>query len=640
MDHADRAVHTRIDLQEDAALMRATAWDSRRYWHAVANWHRIWLPICAGLIFVGLFQWRYAGIDPDFYQFRDDGIITLSHARNWIDFGFIGVNPSGERIEAYSAPAQMLLYALAYGVTGLDFKTFITLQTVLCTFALGALFSLFFEDRPLFAVLACAAIAAALTRLASFMEWHGSGMENALTHVLLLGTVLLLYRCARDRRIRMRWAVVPFIASISRIEGIVHVAPLMLVFCIYWQARERNDQARRFATWVAALWLLFNMWRFFYFGALLPNTAVAQGISVGDRLVELVTLSPTYLDQSFSLARTIFSAHGGYLLLLVLPFVLFRQRDDMLALLLAFAASLVLTHLASPFIFGPARLDTTRTTTPMAVFVVFAVAAAFYRSRLQEMNVYVLGASATLVFLLHEYSGWQPYRVCCSHVGFENVRKTFEGIGRSQGITRPTVANPDLGVVSWYKQFNIVDIGLLGSPVFARLQTDRALNEYFFGYAAPDLIESHGFWTCKYKALLTDPRFTAMYAEAFDPGAHILSCQGTAVPTGYWVRRDVMRASRSAERALIDDLRSQPSAERVGAELHACQAAGDASPSKCAYVARSAYRFLPELRARGELPALERIFEGSKSRDFDLYLMTGFRDARAYVMAIRYLQRQ
>jgi len=28
-----------------------------------------------------------------------DGIVTFSHARNWIDYGFIGVSPSGERVE-------------------------------------------------------------------------------------------------------------------------------------------------------------------------------------------------------------------------------------------------------------------------------------------------------------------------------------------------------------------------------------------------------------------------------------------------------------------------------------------------------------------------------------------------------------
>ena len=70
--------------------------------------------LCGALLFVFFFFLGYEKIPVHFYRYRDDGVITLSHARNWVDFGFIGVNPSGERVEATSAPLQMLLYALAY----------------------------------------------------------------------------------------------------------------------------------------------------------------------------------------------------------------------------------------------------------------------------------------------------------------------------------------------------------------------------------------------------------------------------------------------------------------------------------------------------------------------------------------------
>lgn len=600
----------------------------------------MWLALCGGLVFAAIFQLRYAGIDPELYQFRDDGIITLSHARNWIDFGFIGVNPSGERIEAYSAPAQMLAYALAYGVTGLDFSTFMSLQTVLCTFALGWLFALFFTDRPAFALLACAAAALALTRLSSFIVWHGSGMENALTHALLLWTVWLLYRFARDRRVDVRWVLVPFLASISRVEAIFHVAPLLIVFCIYWHGQERNRQARLFAAWFAVLWILFNLWRYLYFGAVLPNTAVAQGISVGERLSELLTLSPIYLDQSFGLARTIFSMHGGYLLILLLPFVVFRQRADLLALLLTMAACLVLTALFSPFVFGPARLDTTRTTTQMAIAVVLAVAAAVHQWKARRVDAYLVPLSAVLVFLIHEYAGSNPYKVCCSTNDFNQVRLAFDRIAAKEGISRPTVANPDLGVISWHKQFNVVDLGLLGSPIVARLHSSTAFNDYFFDYSAPDMIETHGWWTCKYKDLLTDKRFAALYVPADAAAPQTTECKGASVPSGIWVRRDVIRNSASRERTLIDALASEPSAERIEAELRRCQPKAAASPAACAYVARSAYRHLPELRTRGEFPRLQALFRESPSMDFGLYLLNGAEDARAFVKALARFERQ
>lgn len=600
----------------------------------------VWLAICGGLVFAAIFVWRYAGIDPEFYQFRDDGVITLSHARNWIDFGFIGVNPSGERIEAYSAPLQMLVYALAYGITGLDFTTFMSLQTALSTFALGWLFASFFADRPVFALLACAVAALVLTRLSSFIVWHGSGMENALTHALLLWTVWVLYRFARDARVDTRWVLVPFLASISRVEAIFHVAPLLLVFCIYWQGKERDGQARRFAAVFAMLWMLFNLSRYFYFGSLLPNTAVAQGISVGERIIELLTLSPIYLDQSFALARTIFSMHGGYLLILLVPFVVFRRRADLLALLLAMAACLVLTALFTPFVFGAARLDTTRTTTQMAIAVVLAIAGAVHHWKPRRIDAYLVPISAALVFLIHEYTGSSPYKVCCSVKGFDQVRLAFAGIAAREGIPRPTVANPDLGVISWHKQFNVLDVGLLGSPLVARLQGSIAFNEYFFDYAAPDMIETHGWWTCKYKDLLADRRFAASYVPADGAAPSTTTCQGAAVPTGIWVRRDVLRSASGRERAFIDALANDPTAQRIEAELRGCRASAVGSPAACAYVARSAYRHLPELRARGESARLQAVFRESPSADFDLYLLNGAEDARAFAKALARFERQ
>jgi hypothetical protein len=601
----------------------------------------LWLAAAGGLIFCALFYWRYAGIDPGFYQYRDDGIITLSHARNWVDFGFIGVNPSGERIEASSAPLQLLLYALMYGVTHLGYQAFMDLQTLACTFAVGALFALLFAGRPLFALGASVAAAFALTQLPAFMLWHASGMENALFHVFLLWTVLVLWRFAAAGKVDHRWVVIPFFASVVRVDSVSHVAPLLLVFCIYWHARVRDRQAGSFVVRFAGLWLLFNLARYAYFGSLLPNTAVAQGISIGDRLMELVTLSPLYLDQSFSLARANLSRLGGYLLLLALPFIVFRRPARSAVLLLLLAGSLVLTAFFTPFVFGPARLDYARTTTHMALFVVVAVAAALYQWQWKRFDLYAMALAVLVVFLLHEYNRYGPFNACCSDKAFEATRLEFQRIGQEQAIARPTVANPDLGVLSWHKQFNMVDLGLLGSSLVPRLERGAALNNYLLDHAAPDMIETHGWWTCFHAAFLTDRRFAARYVEAHSPGAQTQACKGSgAVPTGIWIRRDAMRASPSAERRLMDALAAQPSVERVAEELRACQAAPGAAASQCAYVARSVYRHLPEFRAQeGAMPRLEEIFQGSRSRDYDLFLLRGAQDGRAWRGAVGYFAR-
>jgi hypothetical protein len=267
----------------------------------------------------------------------------------------------------------------------------------------------------------------------------------------------------------------------------------------------------------------------------------------------------------------------------------------------------------------------------MALFVLVAVAAAMDEWKPHRADAYVMPVVLLVTFVIHYYAGLMPYNVCCSARGFDATRRQFEQLAQREDIARATVANPDLGVMSWYKQFNIVDLGYLGSAVTARLAGEpAAMRTYVLDYAAPDLLESHGWWSCRHVAFLAGPAFRERYVFV-DGSARTptISCQGGEAAQGLWIRRDVMRGARSPERLLMDDLARAPSVERVERELAACRSRGGVATA-CAYVARSVYRVLPEFRARGLAPALERIFESSPSREFDLFLVRGASDARAY----------
>ena len=48
--------------------------------------------------------------------------------------------------------------------------------------------------------------------------------------------------------------------------------------------------------------------------------------------------------------------------------------------------------------------------------------------------------------------------------------------------------------------------------------------------------------------------------------------------------------------------------------------------------------FLPELRERGKLDELNRIFADSPSAPFDLYLINGHRDGQAHQAAIEFIE--
>ena len=150
------------------------------------------IALLGGLFFWLAFQFIYSQLNSDWYVLRDDAVITFSHAKNWFDFGFIGVSPSGERVEGYSAPVQFFIFALAYALGHISFVNFVEWQTQLDSFLLGVFFTLYFIQQPRWALLASAVTAICLTWCTSFIEWHGSGMENSITHVLFAASVYLL----------------------------------------------------------------------------------------------------------------------------------------------------------------------------------------------------------------------------------------------------------------------------------------------------------------------------------------------------------------------------------------------------------------------------------------------------------------
>lgn len=454
-------------------------------------------PLTGGLIFLVIFHYGYSTIDPDYYTLRDDGIITLSHARNLVDYGFIGVGPSGEKVEGYSAPVQFFVYALAYFTLNLGFSNYTKAQVLFCTFALGFIFTRFFEDKKCFALITTTITAFLLTRQTSFIQWHASGMENSITHILFALTAYILFKFSQNKNINLNAVIIPFLASISRIDGIYHIFPLLLIFCVYWAIFEKSNKGIVFLLLSTLLWVAYNTWRYYYFGTLSPNTAYAQDISIGEQLAALIILEEEFLNSSIELSTFIFSAHGAYFIFLALPFVVFAGWKRSYGLLFVISLSIIITGWFNPFVFGVTRLDVTRSTTQVAFFVFTAISCVFYSVKTYKALI-LIPLLFPIGLFIHRSSYVAPYYMCCSIGGFDSIRQEFAKEADRQNLPRPTVSNPDLGVMSWHKQFNIIDMGMLGSQIMAKLKNGPVLANYFFDFAAPDMIESHESWSCRY----------------------------------------------------------------------------------------------------------------------------------------------
>jgi hypothetical protein len=82
---------------------------------------------------------------------------------------------------------------------------------------------------------------------------------------------------------------------------------------------------------------------------------------------------------------------------------------------------------------------------------------------------------------------------------------------------KPISASPDLGKVSFTKKAIIVDLGLIGDPMLGDLtiKNPGRVADFLNDYVAPDIVESHGFWSCRYSDFLESVEFRKNYRLSY-----------------------------------------------------------------------------------------------------------------------------
>ncbi len=224
------------------------------------------------------------------YRYRDDALITLSHARGLIENGTVSVSVSGARVEGFSAPLQFVIAAVFYALGGTGFRTFFDSQILLSSAVLGAAVFLVLRfgasrGRERLAAPAALLVAIPLFGTYSFFSWHSSGMENSITNALTVASVAAVgIAVARGRGLVVAGTIVGLFA-LSRAEFIVHAAPLLVVGAFWLVRREHGWRSvARLVTPALVLWAAAQAVRVAYFGSLYPNTAEAQSISPIDHV--------------------------------------------------------------------------------------------------------------------------------------------------------------------------------------------------------------------------------------------------------------------------------------------------------------------------------------------------------------------
>lgn len=565
----------------------------------VLDRYRILPGILAGLITVLVFKIVLGFFPENFYLDRDDGIITLSHAKNLIDFGFIGVNPSGERVEGFSSPLQFLIFVVLSSVYTFHYSVFFSIQWFITTLLFGfVIFSIFeeFYEKEKIRNLVLVFFASALLGVSfTFLAWHSSGMENSWVHLLYISYALVLFKILNGNPISILPAsLILFAATIVRIESVYHLFLISFVF-LFLSYRKRISFKETLPLWIAGfLWSLFFAGRFLYFGNIFPNTSAAQEVSLSENLNNLIRLNPSLL-KNWEIFRFGFKQNLVLLLPLSLFLLFFKRISSKESLFVILMTALALPGLLHAFVLGNYRLDPARPMTWLAcvgaILFLIRISALTEKRKVWILPLIVAAAG----FVSYKNYKYKSYDLCCSSGIFEQRRLEILNISKNEEITRPLVAIADLGAVSFYKEFNILDLGYLGNRFLAKNKKNVSSVQSYMELNRPDVLEVHFPWSCEYSKVLNSSDFAKNYRLVLPSSEKppIAVCpDGEKVVTGTFLYEGMSKNTKSEDREVYSKFLIHSSLEVLKNELKVC----DLSPIRCPARFRNFYRFLPEFK--------------------------------------------
>lgn len=568
------------------------------------------IPFFFGIFsFLVTFYTRLSYIPAYFWKNRDDGIITLSSAKHFVDYGFLGVSPSGEMVEAFSAPLQALIFGFVYWITSVGYNSFIMYQGAVLTAFLGGVVGLLFSHLVRDWRLACAAtLFTALTAIYSgnFIVWHFSGMENCITHSvivlsLLYGWLFSIGEIRPSKVIPLIFAILSFtrIDLALEVGGILCISSLLRRLRFPW--RESCFFFLHFCFWWAiCLWL-----KWMVFGFIIPQTASAQVIDPSRNLFRIFSVEGR--NEFFSLISLFRERQMLNLGLALIPCALLSIRCRRVKHLIIIIFSIIGLACVRGYLFGGARLDPVRTVTYLSTIQPLLAGSIIFNLRGPSIIRILCSLFILLPVVAINFASRAPF-ACCSAEEFESIRCALLKIKDEHKIHRPFVANPDLGAISFHKEFNIYDFGKLANPALTRLQTEEEIQTHFFLLTAPDIVEITPFWRERNSAVVNSPLFLQRYSKI---ATNIESCNLSST-YDFYIRKEVALGAQTRERYLNDAASSRIEADLFEEELKRCTSS---NPADCFYVARVLYRYLPEIRSLNRLNSFNIMLKSSPASE-------------------------
>lgn len=471
----------------------------------------------------------------------DDSGISFAYAMNLADGHGLVAQVSDPPVEGFSNPSWVLLLAAArtlrlfgnrevFGSADVVvvIKAIGTLFHLLVLLCIGYLLSRVSDSATLGSVrtrtklLLWLLAGCLLAANPSYVIWMVSGLENPLLALLVAAMAATAARFACDpRRV---WMVIlgtlAGLAAMTRPDGAAYLAMILVV-----ALPVGTGPARRWSlagiglAAFAALFGTYLLFRWRYFGAILPNTAIAksQGIPSVQNLRNV-----TDLVMSFTLPLSVLTLVG-----VAFGFREMARTNNAAGLRVGAAALLaVLTSLSVQVVLEPDWMGESRFATP--VWPLLTLAAVLGMSQLAQMASSTGVRWALLSVLVMSVglalSDWSdrtkafvnaPTVPLCAVA--ENMGEKYNQAARTLGLDPGTTSllTPDIGGALLTTDLHVVDLaGLIDRKIatYIRDGDSHALASHILTEIRPTFINVHDTWIPK-SGLLDDPRFRTDYLQ-------------------------------------------------------------------------------------------------------------------------------
>ena len=202
----------------------------------------------------------------------DDAFLTLRTVHNFTDGHGLIWNPD-DRVQVYTHPLWMLVESLLYWPTKNAY-----LASMVPSLIIGPLVVLLLMTRVAATGRAAITVAAMLLLSSAFMDFNTSGLENPMTHLLLVCFAALFVLPRQTAGTFLLQVLLASFALLNRMDTILLFLPALAAtgYAVIGRGEATPRELLRLGLLGLGPFLAWELFSLFYYGFPFPNTAYAK----------------------------------------------------------------------------------------------------------------------------------------------------------------------------------------------------------------------------------------------------------------------------------------------------------------------------------------------------------------------------